>query len=159
MASSGNDVLRLICVLCLFLLVLFLQPTLAIFDLRSCNNHGYVNTETGECDCHSGWRGSNCTLRFCPVGPSWMEFPQMDHQRYRPKVECSNMGSCDVNTGRCTCRPGFSGRACERSMSFHRCNRFQCCIVDCPTNATGRVCSGHGRCMTMGEAAEDFNGL
>ena len=50
------------------------------------------------------------------------------------------MGTCNYNTGTCTCHPGFEGAACERSS--------------CPTDALGNVCSGHGECLSMAEAAK-----
>ena len=28
--------------------------------------------------------------------------------------ECSNMGLCDSDTGKCKCRDGFTGNACQR---------------------------------------------
>jgi hypothetical protein len=40
---------------------------------------------------------------------------------------CSNMGICDASTGRCSCRPGYEGAACER--------------MTCPG---GGNCNGHG---------------
>jgi hypothetical protein len=112
-------------------------------DDRHCAGHGLVN-EDNTCTCYSGWRGANCTLRYCPFGKSWVEFPVENHKRHRPEVECSNMGSCDLVTGRCLCRPDFEGRACER--------------MSCPSASPGVTCSGHGRCLTMADAAAEFNG-
>lgn len=112
-------------------------------DDRHCAGNGLVNDDN-TCSCYSGWRGANCTLRYCPFGKSWVEFPVENHKRYRPEVECSNMGSCDLHTGRCLCRPGFEGRACER--------------MSCPSAKSGATCSGHGRCLTMADAAFEFNG-
>lgn len=80
-----------------------------------CNGYGYIDLKTGLCNCISNWYGNDCSLRYCPTGKSWISPPQNNHQRYRPRVECSNMGTCDVKTGTCHCRPGYEGRACERS--------------------------------------------
>lgn len=57
--------------------------------------------------------------------------------------ECSNRGSCDRGSGRCNCdSPLFSGHACQKLK---------------PSNGK---CSGHGRCLSMREAAftrNDYN--
>ena len=49
------------------------------------------------------------------------------------------MGTCDYTTGMCSCHKGFEGEACER--------------MSCPTDDVGLVCSGHGKCVSMKEAA------
>lgn len=73
-------------------------------------------------------------LVHCPFGASWLSKPYENYQRNEENVPCSNMvrhcihnllilkhsslflqGSCDILTGKCTCRPGFEGRACQRS--------------------------------------------
>jgi hypothetical protein len=181
--------------LCLFfiLLILFLQPKLVggtsttssstctgtsssglcfISDTtltkKICSGHGSIDQITGLCNCMTNWHGGDCSRRFCPVGPSWIESSQEDHQRYRPRVECSNMGLCDEETGKCHCREGYEGRACERSLSsfslffltfFLSCHAiFPPCSESCPS-VNSRTCSGHGRCMTMREVSLDFNGL
>ena len=128
--------------LCLFLLVLFSWPTPAQASpksLRDCSNKGFINSTTGLCECISTYRGYNCQYRYCPYGNSWLAYPTANHVRERPRVECSNMGSCDMTTGVCTCREGYEGRACERKS--------------CPN-----TCSRHGRCVTMREHALNFNG-
>lgn len=83
---------------------------------RICSGNGYYDIVTGVCSCNSMYYGNNCTLKYCPYGKSWLSQPIKNNQRYQPRVECSNMGSCDVNSGKCTCRKGFEGRACDRSM-------------------------------------------
>jgi hypothetical protein len=104
----------LICFL-FILLIFFLQPKLV--GSLICTGHGSIDPTTGLCNCITNWHGGDCSLRYCPVGPSWAEPSQEDHQRYRPRVECSNMGICDDFTGKCNCRSGYEGRACERSQS------------------------------------------
>jgi hypothetical protein len=121
-----NEILGIIVAILFFFLILFLQPTLVDakdfkYDMTNykkdtkCNGKGYIDSSTGLCVCQSPWRGGNCTLKYCPFGESWIDFPREDHIRYRPLAECSNMGNCDMQTGKCTCRDGFSGRGCERS--------------------------------------------
>jgi len=45
-------------------------------------------------------------------------------------VECSGRGSCDSALGKCTCLPGYTGEACQRTV--------------CPNQ-----CSNHGACQTQ----------
>jgi len=90
------------------------------------------------CDCHEGWGSGDCSERVCPKASAWFDEAQGTDNAHN-LAECSNMGICDRTTGLCTCRQGFSGLACER--------------MDCPVNSNGGSCSGHGRCMTMGEYA------
>jgi hypothetical protein len=155
----------------LFLVILFSQPWLVgglkskyKKDTRHCAGNGLVNDDL-TCTCYSGFRGANCTLRYCPFGPSWAEIPVENNKRYRPNIECSNMGTCDMKTGLCECRPGFEGRACERCRNIskkisylHILFLFLSYSVECATSVKGKTCSGHGRCLTMREAGKEFNG-
>jgi hypothetical protein len=184
MSSQDDQRFSLIVCVLLVLLILFIQPTpveTAVSDVGGrfyeqkqqqcsisdggscaasiCNGRGNIDPKTGLCNCISNWRGGDCSLRYCPFGKSWSEPSQEDHKRYRPRVECSNMGICDMNTGKCKCRPGYEGRACERSMnSSPPPSRLTSSLVSCPS-ANNRTCSGHGRCLTMREVSLDFNGL
>ena len=57
---------------------------------------------------------------------------------------CENGAHCDPTTGKCECKQGFVGPACE---------------YKCPTAGVGNdaaVCSGHGQCGTMKKTAECF---
>ena len=59
-----------------------------------CGGHGdYVN---GECECHPGWKGRECSLRHdeCEVS------------------DCSGRGHCQ--DGKCICMQGFAGEFCEK---------------------------------------------
>ena len=59
-----------------------------------CGGHGdYIN---GECECHPGWKGKECSLRHdeCEVS------------------DCSGRGHCQ--DGKCQCMPGFTGDFCEQ---------------------------------------------
>ena len=59
-----------------------------------CGGHGdYIN---GECECHPGWKGKECSLRHdeCEVS------------------DCSGRGHCQE--GKCQCLPGFTGDFCEQ---------------------------------------------
>ena len=107
--------------MCLFTLCLFsLPPLVGATDSgtpsshRSCGNKGFINATTGLCECLATYQGYSCEYRVCPYGKAWLAYPTADHTRAQPRVECSNMGSCDVRTGVCVCREGYEGRACER---------------------------------------------
>ena len=125
MKSSTKEALVAGAVALLFATVLFTQPSLVgglkgsfKKDTTHCNGKGMINKDS-TCNCYSGYRGANCTLRYCPFGKSWATMPEADHVRNRPNVECSDMGICDLHTGLCACRDGFEGRACERSKWSH----------------------------------------
>ena len=60
-------------------------------------------------------------------------------------AECSNMGSCNRETGHCRCMPGFYGSACERK--------------GCTLSRNGDECSGHGRCVSMRQMAKEGSGF
>lgn len=94
---------------------------------NKCSRHGSCNTE-GCCDCHDGFRGSDCSERICPSGQGFSDpAPALDEAHQN--VECSGRGLCDWNTGDCKCMEGFTGIACERTM----------CSSDC---------NGNGKCMS-----------
>ena len=63
-----------------------------------CGGHGdYVN---GECECHPGWKGRECSLRHdeCEVS------------------DCSGRGHCQ--DGKCICMQGFAGEFCENGKFY-----------------------------------------
>lgn len=79
-----------------------------------CSNRGWRNETTGNCNCINGFFGWKCQNKYCPHGTSWHSKPLVSHKRNIERVPCSNAGNCDLDTGKCTCRPGYEGRACER---------------------------------------------
>jgi hypothetical protein len=142
--KQSNEAYNVVIAVCLFLVVLFSLPArvnaASPNTVLNCNNKGYVNATTGLCECISTYRGHSCEFKYCPYGRSWFAYPTEDHVRAQPRVECSNMGTCDPYSGVCACREGYEGRACER--------------MSCPGG-----CSGRGQCVTMGEHALGFDGL
>lgn len=63
---------------------------------------------------------------------TWNEgdnFDATDSNTAHQLIECSGRGSCDSETGKCSCLPGYTGEACQRTV--------------CPNS-----CSGHGACQT-----------
>ena len=63
---------------------------------------------------------------LCPSGTAWVDYATGNNIAHAALTECSNMGVCDRATGRCSCRLGFSGEACQR--------------MECPSD-----CNGQGR--------------
>jgi len=59
------------------------------------------------------------------------------------------MGHCDKTFGSCKCRDGFYGSACQ----YSRCPRSMTAGGGSP----GEECSANGRCMTIKEAATEYN--
>ena len=59
-----------------------------------CGGHG--DYQNGECICHPGWKGKECSLR---------------HDECE-KADCSGRGRCAE--GRCQCIKGYTGEFCEK---------------------------------------------
>jgi hypothetical protein len=110
--------------------------------LNYCNGHGVCNGATSTCTCYEGYgapsditlyRAPDCSALTCPSGRAWADVPTASKVAH-DYAECSNMGSCDRATGKCTCFKGFTGDACQR--------------MKCPND-----CSGHGQCFSMKQLA------
>lgn len=98
----------------------------------------------------AAWTGADCSLMKCPRGISWVEAAMDDTVdnngvtnsesnkfcEHKLSVECSDKGLCDRTTGQCTCFPGYTGAACQRTQ--------------CPND-----CSGHGICQSNIKFAQD----
>ena len=96
---------------------------------NDCNSQGRCHTPGRICKCFDGFAGADCSQRMCPFGLAWSDLAigtDVAHQ----SAECSNMGTCDRTTGKCTCREGWEGKACERKS----CNTF---------------CGNVGKCQSM----------
>ena len=110
-----------------------------------CSLHGHLDPASHKCTCVSGWTGPDCSQRLCPTARAWVDYPSANDTAHSKFTECSGIGYCDRDTGSCSCRDGFEGPACERMV--------------CPKNkVSGEACSGNGRCLTMEEAAREWNG-
>lgn len=115
------------------------------FCPRACSGRGLCDRLTHTCECFPGFVGGACESRSCPVGPAWVTpvfspySADVESMHTNLQVECSGLGDCDRFTGKCTCRPGFAGPACE--------------MQSCPSTSTG-VCNGQGICMTARDAAQ-----
>lgn len=103
-----------------------------------CSGHGVCDTSSYRCYCSSGWGGGDCSERVCPNGTAWFSYPSDNNVAHFDFAECSNMGICDKTLGKCACRDGFYGEACE--------------YMACGGGVTN-ACSGHGTCMSMAQLA------
>lgn len=105
-----------------------------------CSGHGVCDLTTGvfRCDCETNWFGGDCSLRSCPTGRSWFDYPHSDNIAHKTWAECSNMGLCDTSIGICACSAGFSGEACQYML--------------CGGGKTTQ-CYGNGVCLSMKQLA------
>mmetsp|Transcript_16200 Transcript_16200/g.21465 ORF Transcript_16200/g.21465 Transcript_16200/m.21465 type:complete len:1005 (-) Transcript_16200:194-3208(-) len=117
--------------LCLFLSTL--EASCPVYEEQICSAHGTCNIYS-QCECAEGFHGFDCSLRDCPQGHSWTHGFTGDDQAHA-LAECSDMGICDYATGRCECREGFEGSACER--------------LSCPEG-----CELKGQCMNLKHLAQ-----
>lgn len=102
-----------------------------------CNGHGFCHAIGANCVCDEGWAGLDCRSTTCPQGRAWFDEAISSTEAHQLE-ECSNNGICDRSTGRCLCRDGFSGAACQ--------------YFDCPYDSDG-PCSGKGWCVNMNKWA------
>lgn len=79
--------------------------------------------------------GGDCSLRKCKLGYAWSD-EAITIDNAHNLVDCSDRGTCDHQTGMCTCMAGFEGRSCER--------------LSCPID-----CNGHGTCVSMRYYAQE----
>lgn len=63
-------------------------------------------------------------------------FDGSDSNTAHQLIECSGRGTCDYDSGKCACLPGYTGENCQRTT--------------CPNQ-----CSGHGSCQTELRFASD----
>jgi hypothetical protein len=90
------------------LLFLFLfQLLLSISNVKSgsvtntgcpsrCSGHGLCSTDgsnSGICQCYSGFIGIDCSLRLCPSHTAWVDYPTANNTAHAAFTECSNMVS------------------------------------------------------------------
>ena len=102
-----------------------------------CSGHGICNKVTRACLCQTGWEGGDCSLRACPRGLSWFDYPTGNNVAHATYALCSNAGTCDYTTGNCMCHQLYAGQACDRMVC-----------------GGGMTCNGHGTCKTMNELAQ-----
>lgn len=123
---------------------------------RKCSGNGFINSD-GLCTCLDDFYGYNCQYKPCPFAPAWIAIPKQSHVRNNPLVECSNMGTCDMTEGKCNCRDGYEGRACER-LACPKSLAINIVLQSIETTQI-QTCSGHGLCMSIRQAGEKFDGV
>ena len=113
----------------------------------------YIDIPKGDLDASKTLTGPSVVVaensQLYPYGTTEL-FPNMVDSRFNvlqntahEYVECSNMGTCQRDSGICNCLPGFTGPACER--------------MKCPTADKDFECSGHGVCMDAKSlASQDY---
>ncbi|KAK9885412.1 hypothetical protein WA026_010908 [Henosepilachna vigintioctopunctata] len=126
----------------------------------------------GECTCHLGWTGTSCneTCSYsldpcrrsvngvketscsrrgdCECGKCICDFPyQGKYCEYKCPVNrgqvCSNHGNC-VDSEKCQCDPGFTGKDCSCENSTENCMIF------------GKTCNDHGTCKCNKCVCKEF---
>lgn len=75
-----------------------LTITVACDRIHSCNDHGACASATS-CACSGGYTGSSCNK--CDAKA--------------PALACSGVGTCDGDTGDCSCPANYAGDFCEQS--------------------------------------------
>eukprot|EP00580_Thalassiosira_gravida_P000078 CAMPEP_0201610892 /NCGR_PEP_ID=MMETSP0492-20130828/18304_1 /ASSEMBLY_ACC=CAM_ASM_000837 /TAXON_ID=420259 /ORGANISM="Thalassiosira gravida, Strain GMp14c1" /LENGTH=245 /DNA_ID=CAMNT_0048076875 /DNA_START=53 /DNA_END=791 /DNA_ORIENTATION=- len=116
----------------LFVLAMILA-TVGAYCPNGCTKHGSCGTND-KCTCYNrpngdpAWTGHDCSQRTCPKGDAWTAEVVEGENSSHPRMECSNKGLCDRNSGECRCFENYDGKACERTL--------------CPND-----CSGRGICL------------
>ena len=92
---------------------------LGLLNEEVCSGHGHCAEGVAPgvdetCACDGGYGGADCSLRICPAGVAWSDYATANNTAHAAHFECSNMGSCDRESGLCECRAGFAGEACQR---------------------------------------------
>lgn len=105
---------------------------------NDCNKNGYCN-KWSACECFKGFEGTDCAFKVCPKGPALADIPSGLDTAHE-EITCSGQGTCDRKSGICICKQGYTGINCGRQSA---------CVNDC---------SGHGRCLSLKEIAQENDG-
>mmetsp|Transcript_24246 Transcript_24246/g.42942 ORF Transcript_24246/g.42942 Transcript_24246/m.42942 type:complete len:1794 (-) Transcript_24246:192-5573(-) len=148
---------------------------------NDCSNNGYCSTDTGKCECYSGFFGDDCSTYVpCPTNCTGTHGRCQDDGTCKCNdgwtgLDCGSIGcpdDCSGNgqciEGLCKCNADFSGVSCNVTCA-NGCVHGQCfegtCHCDlfhhgdscslpyeCPTTIADLPCSGNGVCdMTNGK--------
>uniref|UniRef100_A0A182WJP0 EMI domain-containing protein n=1 Tax=Anopheles minimus TaxID=112268 RepID=A0A182WJP0_9DIPT len=101
-----------------------------------CQNEALCDSSDGKCTCPDGWTGADCGERICPIdryganctgicdckwsntkmGESCEEpcSNNMYGQNCSERCQCMNGATCDGDSGKCNCAPGWQGIKCDR---------------------------------------------
>ena len=116
-----------------------------------CSGHGVCDegrTGTGECACDPHWTGPACSQ--CAAGRYGLQCnsscPMGLGASHGQLQTCSGRGTCldgILGTGACVCTGLWAGLVCEDCLrGYYGPN----CVLPCPLDAAGAICSGHGTC-------------
>lgn len=98
---------------------------------------------------------------------NWNEgdtFDSSDSNTAHQLIPCAGRGTCDSDSGKCSCLPGYTGEACQRSACVEgadSCTHLRWCPLDVltlshpPAAVCPNQCSGHGSCQTQLRFASD----
>ena len=104
-----------------------------VSDGLPCAGHGECKAPAGVavCECVAGYVGPDCTHK-CP--------------REASSEPCSGHGRCEFRAGAaaCACDPQWAGATCVTCAAGWA---GVDCMEECPANAAGAVCGGHGLCV------------
>ena len=145
---------QLLAILCIDFFILLKS---AIICPNACSGNGICGKGgNGVCACYEGYVGIDCSQRLCPTGHAWFDFPTADNTAHYAYTECSNMGVCDRSTGRCLCRNGYGGSACNRMLCPYA--DYQTCMNSYHGRVCGdqAICSGNGLCMSLRDASSHY---
>lgn len=128
----------------------------------------------GLCKCQSNWQGSSCSIPKCPndcsnngecIGNpdgsttchcdarflgddcSIIICPGVVNEASPRTTSCNEQGTCNEQTGQCTCDQGWTGSDCSQKCSSSSCPEFSCPLG----------CSGGGNCVWPGVCSCDDN--
>ena len=128
----------------------------------ACGAHGICDFRSGRCVCDTGFAGPRCAARKCPSGLG------QEASGDAALLPCSGRGSCA--DGRCACRDGWQGLACDKAVCERDSGGAECggrgkcddltgkCVCDdgwggracevklCPLSYDGKECGGNGSC-------------
>lgn len=91
MLNSNQMLINLTIYLSIYLCLLLPSKSTFLCD-NDCNQHGIcTNSSTGGCECFPGFIGYDCSLRICPSGFAWYDFPSSSMLAHADYTECSNM--------------------------------------------------------------------
>ena len=147
--------------LLLFILLINYSYQSTILCPNDCNGNGICTTgAAGHCECYLGYEGYDCSTMLCPKDYPWFDSPSSNNTARTHKIECSGMGHCDTSTGKCQCRPGYYGAACEQ-LSVCGYLDYRTCIDKTGSRFCGAkaVCSGNGQCMSLRFASIHYQQL
>jgi len=122
-------------------------------DGKICNLHGSCtrtavdeSSAGSQCACTAPYYGDACELKRCPASKArtavpprgtadWLVYTNLkSYQGILWGKDCDGHGSCNQDTGRCTCTAGYSGESCERKecpvFSGYQCNNVGTCVYE-----------------------------